>query len=278
MLVTVGALYGLYSFCSRQPPEPKLEVQESPQRPVVPPEPAPCAAATANDLLANASRLVEERANKAADASPASAAARIAEQAVRLSPRCAEAWSTLALARYRVAYDVCGKGTYGGAVEAAQKALQVDPDTAVKAAALRTLGRIADARLNWREAVNRFTESQQFEPTDSDAKSWLAQLNVVQNLRPSLLTILSRVFDGEELDEADLQQLTEGESSYVTNAVLARTGRRMNVGHLDWLFFCSNSPVANRPAIDLDAVRREPAQGTRDFVNFKLAVKRQRQN
>jgi eukaryotic-like serine/threonine-protein kinase len=262
-----------------QPPSPQATAQAT-ALPAAPSDlPAPCNLArdkAHGEPLARALQLVDKKPSKPTDTAYVTSATALAEQAVAVDPDCAQAWSILALARYRVAYDACGRGDYEQAAAAADKALELADDDRVKASTLRTLGRIASAQLNWADADRFFAEAQQLAPTNFDAKSWRGAISVVKNVRPELLQTLATSLAGEPLTEGDLSHLTSEETAYVGDSVLARHGRRLNMAPRDWLFFCDASPLTPHPFIDATATRRPIERGSVDEANLKVVESIQR--
>jgi|GEM_PF-5246697 len=234
---------------------------------------APCTAArdpAKGEPLKLATALVDKKSVKPTDTIYVAQAATFAQHATEIDPQCSDAWSILALASYRVAYDICGKGEYEHARAAAEKALVLATEDRVKASTLRTLGRIAASRLQWNEAEQRFLESQASAATNADARSWLAALSVVKSLKPELIAVIDRVVAQEPLSEDELAELTVEETVYVENGVLARNGRRLNMPMFDWLYFCAESPLAKHCEVDLNVARRPIVEGSVDDGNVKL--------
>jgi tetratricopeptide (TPR) repeat protein len=233
----------------------------------------PCARAHApefGDPLATALKLIEKKAAKPTDVDHFREAIAQAENATRLDPQCAEAWSVLAFARYRLAYDICGRGDYASAEEAARKALELNPTPAVRSSALRNLGRMATARLAWDQAEALFNQAKSATPDNREVKTWLGELNVRKNPRAELLAGVSKALAGELLTEDDTRSLVIDEVPFVMNALLARHGRRMNAAVQDWFFFCDGTPLQNHPTLDPNVSRDPIRKNTPDFDNVKF--------
>jgi tetratricopeptide (TPR) repeat protein len=233
----------------------------------------PCALAHSSDLgdpLATALKLVEKKAAKPTDVDHFREAVAQAENATRIDPQCAEAWSVLAFARYRLAYDICGRGDYASAEEAGRKALELNPTPTVKSSALRNLGRIATARLAWDEAESLFNQARAVTPDNREVKSWLAEFNLRKSPRPEMMAAVAKALAGELLTEDDTKSLVIDEVPFLMNALLARHGRRMNSAVQDWFFFCDGTPVQNHPTVDPNVSRDPIRKGTPDFDNVKF--------
>ena len=235
----------------------------------------PCAKARAAELgepLSTAMRAAEKKSVRAADSAPFQEAVRSAKEAVGIAPACAEAWSFLAYAQYRLAYDICGRGEYGAAQVAVQKALSLDPEPKTRAAALRNVARIAAARLKWDEAEGFLTESLAVDSGSHEARTWLDDMRMLRQPRPEFMAAVTKVLSGEPLAEDDVRGLTAAEDTGLANATLARSGRRLNYPVADWFFFCEGSPVEDRPELDIEAVRTPMKRGTTDFANMELVT------
>ena len=228
--------------------------------------------------LAAALKLSSKKAQKPTDTAWFREAVDKARQATQIDPGCAEAWSVLGFATYRAAYDICGRGDYTGAEQAARKALDLATDPQVKASAARNLGRIASARNNWDEAERMFAEARVANPDNKEAKSWSDELVVRKNVRQELLAAVTKALSGEMLTDDDMKSLTAEELGFLINAPLARYGRRLNTGAQDWFYYCEGSPLQNRPAFDPNASRDVAKKGTPDLENMKLvqALRKQR--
>jgi tetratricopeptide (TPR) repeat protein/TM2 domain-containing membrane protein YozV len=240
----------------------------------------PCARARAPEAgepLTVAIKLSYKKAAKAADASYYQQAAAKAEEATAIDPQCADAWSMLAYVRYRMSYDICGRGDYSSAEVAAQKALSLGPEPKIRAAIMRNRARIAAAQLKWAEAERLLNDSLSLDPTSHDARSWLDDLSVLTNPRPEFVAEVNKVLAGQAVIESDINTFSAGELTNLANAVLARYGRRMNAGPADWFFFCDGSPVRNHPMVDLNATRNPIKKGTPDSENEKLISSARRQ-
>ena len=201
-----------------------------------------------------------------------------ARQATQIDPGCAEAWSVLGFATYRAAYDICGRGDYASAEQAARKALELGTDPEVRASAARNLGRVASARNHWDEAERIFAEVRVSNPDNKEAKSWSDELAVRKNVRQELFAAVTKALSGEMLTDDDIKSLTAEELGFLINAPLARHGRRLNTGAQDWFYYCEGSPLQNRPAFDPNASRDVAKKGTPDLENMKLvqALRKQR--
>ena len=235
--------------------------------------PKPCAISRARASgapLADALRLLEHKGDKPADNSSYGAAIARAEAATSIDPGCAEAWSVLSYARYRFAYDICGRGDYTAAEAAGRRALELSPDPPVRAAALRNLGRIAAAQLRWPDAERNFTEALAIAPTNGEAKSWLSDLGVTKDVGTLQTAAIGKVMSGTLLTGSDVDGLTLDDTAILLNALLARHGRRLNSGPMDWYFYCDASPLQTRAALDPSSVRDPVAKGTVDWDNQKF--------
>jgi tetratricopeptide (TPR) repeat protein len=242
---------------------------------LVPTTGEPCARARAVELgepLTKAIKASDRKSTRAADTASFQEAVVSAEDAVNIDPGCAEAWSLLAYVRYRVAYDICGRGEYGSAEDAARKALSLAPEPNTHAAALRNLARIAAARLKWDEAEQLLTESQTFDRGSYEARTWLDDLRTLRNPRPEFVEAVVKVLAGDLLSEADVGGLTPAEVTGLANATLARNGRRLNNAIADWFLFCEGSPIEERPEVDMDAVRNPVKKGTADYANMEIVT------
>jgi hypothetical protein len=242
---------------------------------LVPTTGEPCARARAVELgepLTKAIKASDKKSTRAADTASFQEAVVSAEDAVKIDPGCAEAWSLLAYVRYRVAYDICGRGEYGSAEDAARKALSLAPEPNTHAAALRNLARIAAARLKWDEAEQFLTESQTFDRGSYEARTWLDDLRTLRNPRPEFMGAVVKVLAGDLLSEADVGGLTPAEVTGLANATLARNGRRLNNAIADWFLFCEGSPIEERPEVDMDAVRNPVKKGTADYANMEIVT------
>lgn len=184
-----------------------------------------------------------------------------AREAVRIDPACAAAWSVLGYALYRRNYEICGSGNYVEAERAASKAAEIaGSDVATRAAALRNLGRIASARNEWDSAEARFEEALKLDPNNPDAADWIAQLSVRKMVRPQLLAAVEKALEGRLVTEPDVVGLTRDEVDvFLVPAPLARNGRRLNTGPVDWLFYCQSGPLGGRLNVD-PAVGRSPIE------------------
>jgi hypothetical protein len=238
-------------------------------------EGGPCTRAHApefGDPLGDALKTAGKHAPKPGDSSWYREAVAKAERATSIDPGCAEAWSILAYARYRLAYDICGAGDYGAAEEAARKAIALASEPPIKAAATRNLGRIAAARLNWDGAERLFGEAKTLNPDNREAKMWSDELSVRRAARPVFLAAVAKVLAGELLTDGDLAPITAEEVTLLINAPLARLGRRLNSGTEDWFYFCDGSPVQNRPKMNPGAPRNPVAKKSADDGNMKMVA------
>jgi len=221
--------------------------------------------------------LSERKGTRATDTSAYEQAAIKAEQAVALDPKCSEAWSLLAYLRYRIGYDVCGRGDYSLAIQAAKNALSMEAPSKVRAAAMRNMARIAAAQLRWEDAERLLTESLSLDRGNREARSWLDDLAIRKAPRPEFLSAIRKVLDGELLAGEDVDMLSAAEITSLLNAPLARNGRRLNAGPSDWLFYCDGSPVGQHPEVEPTATRNPIRKGTPDFENTQLLVAMRRQ-
>jgi Cytochrome c biogenesis factor len=239
-----------------------------------------CARAHAPELgdpLSVALKLSQEKAAKAIDISVFQQAAAKAEEAATVDPQCSEAWSLLAYVRYRSSYDICGRGDYSSAIEAARKALSLDQSPKIRAAILRNIARIAAAQLKWDEAERLLNESLSLDPGSHEAQSWLGDLGVAKNPRPEFVAAVEKVMAGEIIVEDDIASFSYAEMTNLLNAPLARNGRRLNAGPADWMFFCDGSPIGEHAKIDPNASRNPVRKGTPDFENMRIITAARKQ-
>ena len=174
----------------------------------------------------------------------------------------------LAFARYRAAYQVCGAGEYGEAEAAARKAIELAAsDGAVKAAALRNLGRIQAARLQWDEAEKSFNEAGQLLPDNREVRSWLDELEIRKAIPPKLVEAAKKAMVGEVLTAKDTAGLDQRHISWLENAPMVRHGRRLNTAVADWFYYCDGSPLSPHGTVDPNASRNPVQKGTPDFEN-----------
>jgi tetratricopeptide (TPR) repeat protein len=196
-----------------------------------------------------------------------------AAQATTLDPSCPTAWAVLAFARYRASYDICGRGDLSAAAEAARKAVELAADPGQRRVAWMHVGRIAEAQLKWDEAIKAFQEA--LKAGHRDARNWLSDLAVRENPSTQLLAAAKKILAGEAISEEDLKSLTYQEAGFLYNAPLARHGRRLNVGALDWFFFCDGSPLTDRPRMDPSSPSAVVKKGTTDWDSSLLLRKHQ---
>jgi hypothetical protein len=225
--------------------------------------------------------LIEKKTARPSDTDNFVTAAAEAERATSLDPRCAEAHSVLAFARFRVAYRPCSAGSYASAEASARRALELATDNPTRAAAQRNLARVAAAGHQWAESMRLFRASIEAGGANTEAQSWLDDLEMVGSFRPTLISNAARVLKGERLDESNVSDLTAKESSWLLNAALARNGRQLNRAVQDWFFFCTDSPLAqemggNMPSVVAAAVRNPVRKGTVDWDNMQLLAARRR--
>ena len=197
----------------------------APQRPPTPPPPPlePCIAArdpARGEPLTTALKLIEKKTARPSDTDNFVTAAAEAERATSLDPRCAEAHSVLAFARFRVAYRPCSAGSYASAEASARRALELATDNPTRAAAQRNLARVAAAGHQWAESMRLFRASIEAGGANTEAQSWLDDLEMVGSFRPTLISNAARVLKGERLDESNVSDLTAKESSWLLNAAL----------------------------------------------------------
>jgi hypothetical protein len=254
--------------------------QRAPQPPPAPPPPPlePCVAArdpARGEPLTAALKLIEKKTARPADTDNFVAAEAQAERATSLDPRCAEAYSVLAFARFRAAYRPCSTGGYASAEAAGRRALELATDNPTRAAGQRNLARAAAAAHQWAESMRLFRASIEAGGANTDAQSWLDDLELIGSFRPTFVSAAAGVLKGEKLDESHVADLTAKESSWLLNAVLARNGRQLNRAVQDWFFFCTDSPLAQEtggsmPSVVVAAVRNPVKKGTVDWDNMQL--------
>ena len=228
-----------------------------------------------------AQKLIEKRTPRPADTANFKQAASEAEHAVQMDPRCAEAHALLAYAQFRLKYIPCLTGVYAEAEGSARRAIEFAADNSTKAAAQRTLGRVAAANRQWAEATHILQLSIQTGGANSDGQLWLDDLEMIGVLRPIFLSSAVKILRGEKLEEASVNELTARESFWLLNAVLARNGRQLNLAVQDWLFYCPDSPLGkemggNMPTVMQGAVRNPVKGGTVDWENTQLLAARRK--
>ena len=257
------------------PPPPSAAPAVSPASEAQDTSAGPCAVALDEEhgaMLLKAVKLVRGRPKLPADSTYYLPAVAAAEKAVELAPDCGDAWSALAVTHYWAGYDICGRGRFDKAKAAANRGLELTTEPKSRAQIHMTLARIALAEGNWSQGRANLEQVLQANPGHGSVKIWLGTLDIRDNPGARLIAAANKIIASEALSEKDLSGLSKRELSVLLSATLARQGRRLNSGTLDWFYFCEGSPLANRPRLDPSATRSAAQAGTVDHENRKLLV------